>query len=58
MSRFSADNRSVSVSYPQELPNEPLKQGYPTFFSNLSSYSLISASCSISASWCFQKSRS
>src|SRR5215207_6540815 len=39
-----------------KLPNEPLKQGYPTFFSNLSSHSLIPISCSISASWCSQNS--
>src|SRR5215212_7624720 len=59
------DCLSVSVGYPQKLPNKPLEQGYPTFFSNLSSHSLMPAShslmpasCSISASWCSHQSRS
>jgi hypothetical protein len=42
----------------EKLPNKPLKRDYPTFFSNLSSHSLMPISCSISASWCSQKSRS
>jgi hypothetical protein len=37
---------------------QTLEQGYPTFFSNLSSHPLMPISCSISASWCFHNSRS
>ena len=44
----------VPNSRSQKLPNEPLEQGYLTFFSNLFSHSLMPASCSISASWCSQ----
>ncbi len=32
--------------------------GYPTFFSILSSHSLMPISCSISASWCSHHNRS
>jgi hypothetical protein len=35
-----------------KLPNKPLKQDYPTFFSSLSSHSLMPVRYSISASWC------
>jgi hypothetical protein len=35
---------AVSADDPQILPNEPLEQDYPTFFSNLSSHSLMPAS--------------
>jgi hypothetical protein len=41
-----------------KLPNKPLKRDYPTFFSSLSSHSLMPASCSISASWCSHQRRS
>jgi hypothetical protein len=33
-----------------KLPNKPLERVYPTFLSNLSSHSLMPASCSVSAS--------
>jgi hypothetical protein len=34
-----------------KLPNKHLERDYPTFCSNLSSHSLMPASCFISASW-------
>jgi hypothetical protein len=41
----------------QKLPNEPLKGHYRTFFSSLSSHSLMPTSCAISASSCSSRSR-
>jgi hypothetical protein len=40
----------VSKKAMPKLPNKPLKRDYPTFFSSLSSHSLMPTSCSISAS--------
>ena len=50
----------IAILFPRlslKLPNKPLEQSYPTFFSNLSSHSLMPASCSISASSCSSRSR-
>src|SRR5215211_3640862 len=41
-----------------KLPNEPLNRDYPTFLCDLSSHSLMPASCAISASWCSHQRRS
>jgi hypothetical protein len=47
---------AVSAGFSPKTAEQTLERGYPTFFSNLSSHSLIPASCSISASWCSHQS--
>jgi hypothetical protein len=57
ISRLGGDRLSCFQSPSPKLPNKPLKQGYPTFFSSLSNHSLMPASCAISASSCSSRNR-